>query len=286
MARGASLRGLVLRWGGPVWLGVTAVVLVRVWLYASAFRPAIDDAHAYWLAAPADPYALSAMGTADAYHYSPAFLWLLIPLKTLPFDLFRPLWCALILAAVAWLVGRWLFLPSLLLPFVWADFAWGNVNAFMTVAIVLSFRWPVLWAFPVLTKVSPGIGILWFVFRREWRSLAFATGSVAAIGAIGWLFAPGQWGDWLRILVLQPGGVTDGVPAPPWGVRVIAAVILLWWGANHDARWTVPVASFAALAWWPFAFVMLLGVIRLRSWNGGIGWGRWKQPRWMHPWNR
>ena len=48
-----------------------------------------------------------------------------------------------------------------------------------TVAIVLGFRWPFTWAFVLLTKVTPGVGLLWFAVRREWRSLAIALGDGA-----------------------------------------------------------------------------------------------------------
>ena len=48
--------------------------------------------------------------------------------------------------------------------------------------IVAGFRWPALWAIPLLTKVTPGgIGLLWFAARGEWRHLGIALASTLAI---------------------------------------------------------------------------------------------------------
>ncbi len=46
----------------------------------------------------------------------------------------------------------------------------------MAAAIALGFRYPATWAFVLLAKVTPGIGLLWFLVRREWRNLAIALG--------------------------------------------------------------------------------------------------------------
>ena len=42
-------------------------------------------------------------------------------------------------------------------------------------------RHPAAWAFPLLTKVTTGVGVLWFAFRRDWRSLGIAIGATAVI---------------------------------------------------------------------------------------------------------
>ena len=60
----------------------------------------------------------------------------------------------------------------------------GNIHLLLAAAIVLGFRWPGTWAFVLLTKVTPGVGLLWFAVRREWRSLGIALGATAAIVAV------------------------------------------------------------------------------------------------------
>ena len=64
------------------------------------------------------------------------------------------------------------------------EVAGGNVSLLLAVAIVVGFRWPAAWALVLLTKITPGIGLLWFAVRREWRHLAIALGATAAIVAV------------------------------------------------------------------------------------------------------
>jgi hypothetical protein len=72
-------------------------------------------------------------------------------------------------------------LPAIMLPPIADEITLGNIHAFMGLAVIAGLRWPGFWAFMLLTKVTPGVGLLWFVFRREWRSLAIAIGVTAAI---------------------------------------------------------------------------------------------------------
>lgn len=255
------------RIAGRVALGLTLVLAAYAWWMGTTARPAVDDAHAYWLASLSDPYRVTAMGAPDAYHYSPAFLWLIAPLQLLPFAVFKAAWIAFTIGVTWWLAGRWMLLV-LLCPPLWSDFAYGNINAVMGAAVVLSFRWPALWAFPILTKVAPGVGLLWFAFRREWQALAVALGATAAIVAIGVLIAPNVWLEWLEFIREQPGAATDlpgVIPGPPWILRVSAAVALVFWGARRDAKWTVPLAGMLVLPWW--WMVGGLGLASLKLWR-------------------
>ena len=59
-----------------------------------------------------------------------------------------------------------------------------DIHLLIAAAVVLSFRFPAAWSFVLLTKVTPAVGVLWFAFRREWRSFAIAIGGTAAIVAV------------------------------------------------------------------------------------------------------
>ena len=100
----------------------------------------------------------------------------------------------------------------MLLPPVFIELAMGNIHAFIAVAIVLGFRWPAAWAFVLLTKVTPGVGLLWFAVRREWRNLAIALGATAAIVAVSFVIAPALWAEWLDVLAGR-SGAPAGWPA-------------------------------------------------------------------------
>ncbi|MDP1803641.1 MAG: glycosyltransferase 87 family protein, partial [Acidimicrobiales bacterium] len=127
-------------------------------------------------------------------------------------------------------------------------------------AIVLGFRAPGVWVLPVLTKITPGIGILWFLFRREWRQLAIAVGIIAAISLVSFAITPSAWVDWIAFLLASPGRSEWLV------VRVVIACLLVAFGARTGRRWLVPVAVWLSLpVVWVNAWVILLAVIRLRE---------------------
>ena len=107
---------------------------------------------------------------------------LFAPLGVLPWEVAVALWLGLQLAAL-WYIGREWALALIVFPPVWLDLVYGNINILIAAAVVAGYRYPAAWAFPLLTKVTPGVGALWFLGRREWRSLAIAVGVTALIAA-------------------------------------------------------------------------------------------------------
>jgi hypothetical protein len=224
-----------------------------------------QDARCYYQATLADPYLHSAWNDPIAYVYSPAFLQLVSPLTALPWQAFMAVWTALLIGAVRFLTGPRLLAAGLLFPFTAMEVAGGNVSLLLAVAIVVGFRWPAAWALVLLTKITPGVGLLWFVVRGEWRSLAIALGATAAVAAVSWVTMPEAWPRWFEVIIANAGkgGTWASVPVPLL-IRLPAAVALVVWGARTDRRWTVPVASMLALpALWYGGISMLLAVIPL-----------------------
>lgn len=222
------------------------------------------DAHAYWAADPFDPYSGTRPAEQDAYFYAPPFTQVLGPLHLLPWPWFIALWTLLLTAALVWQAGLWTGFVLLLVP-VFAELSVGNIHLLLGAAVVAGFRWPWLWALPLLTKVTPGIGLLWFAVRREWRQLSIALGATATISLVSFAVAPALWSRWLEVLgsaARAPDWVFI-VPVPLW-VRAIAAALVVAWGALTDRRWTVPVASMLALPiLWVNGLSMLVAVIPL-----------------------
>jgi ABC-type amino acid transport substrate-binding protein len=176
-------------------------------------------------------------------------------------------WTAILLLAVRFLTGPRLLAAGLVFPFAAMEVAGGNVSLLLAVAIVIGFRWPAAWSIVLLTKITPGIGLLWFALRREWRALAIALGATAAIALISFAIAPGQWRTWIDVVganaAAGKGGTWASVPIPLW-IRLPVAAALVVWGARTDRCWTVPVASMLALpALWYGGISMLLAVIPL-----------------------
>jgi hypothetical protein len=152
------------------------------------------------------------------------------------------------------------------LPFVWQDLLTGNIHVLIAAATILGFRWPAAWAFVFLTKVTPGVGVVWFAVRREWRALAIALGCTATIAAISFLLAPGLWQEWFGVLLVNASGPAGGLSVPlPITLRMPVALAIVVWGGLTDRPWTVPLAAFAMLPviWIWDGFAVLVGVLAL-----------------------
>jgi hypothetical protein len=230
------------------------------------------DAHAYWSVNAAHPYSAQA-GVPGAFLYSPVAALVALLFQLLPFAAFRLLVMAAELGALVYLAGPWALALAALFP-VMLELALGNIHLLLAVAIVIGFRYPAAWSFVLLTKATPGIGLLWFAVRREWRSLGIALGATAALVAASAVIAPGWWPDWFAMLAssaAHPLGVAPDFGIALW-LRLPAAALLVAWGARTDRPWTVPVAAMLALPvlWWE-SLVMLVGVVPLVAGLGVTG---------------
>ncbi len=217
------------------------------------------DARAYWQVNLAHPYIGSGVGDISTYLYSPAFAQVTAPLSLLPFPVFDALWTAVILVVAIWLVRPWPWAALILFLPLSYELLVGNVHFLIAAAIVFGFDAPSVWAFPLLTKVTPGVGVLWFAVRREWRALAIALGvtAVVAIGSVA--LASSAWSDWITFLLASPDRSQLLVP------RTLVATVLVAFGAATGRRWLVPVAVWMAIPIvWVNSWVILLATIRLR----------------------
>jgi hypothetical protein len=211
--------------------------------------PLSVDGHAYWAADPLRPYNFGGLYTQDAYFYSPVFTQLLGPLHALPWPVFAGLWTIVLTVVLAWLGGRW-FGYVLLVPFVFIELAMGNIHILMAGAIVAGFRWPAAWALILLTKVTPGVGLIWFLVRRQWRSLAIALAVTGVLAGVSFAYAPSLWADWIAVVrTTQANEVRASTPFDflPLPIRVAIAAGLVAWAAATDRRWVVPIAATLAL---------------------------------------
>ena len=229
----------------------------------------VHDSHAYWAVNIADPYTAN-VGEHDAFLYSPAVAQLFAVLGQLPWIVFLAGWTVLQVAIVLWLAGRswWWVLP---LPPVLFECIVGNVHLLYAAAINLGFRFPWTWALMLLTKVTPGIGLLWFAVRREWRALGIALGATAAIVAVSYVLAPGLWRQWLDLLTAQSGGDVPGLAAVrvPLFARVALAAVIVVWGAWTDRPWVLPIAVLLAQpVIWVASLSILVGILPLRGARG------------------
>lgn len=226
------------------WLATAFMFLVVVPITQSLAY----DAYSYWSIDLDDLYGRTMFSnfTLGAFRYAPPVAYLFAPLGLLPWWLYVWLWIALMLAIIAWLGGRWA-LVLLALPPVALELYHGNVHLPMAAAVALGFRHPWTWSFVVLTKVSPGIGLLWFAVRREWRRLAIAAGATAALSIASAIVAPHHWSEFVASILSNVNEPQHYSVPPPLPLRLPLAALLVAWGARTDRPWTVPVGAALAL---------------------------------------
>jgi hypothetical protein len=273
---GAQIRARLPLYRKPLVLGLSGFGLVLfAWLMLIVpgtpnFRSIVGfDSFAYWHAAPLHPYD-APLGTVGSYTYSPAFVQALSPLHLLPFGVFFVLWDSFLIVNLVWLTRRNALVWLVFLP-VTLELYHGNVDLLLATVCVLGFEYPALWSIGLLTKVTPGVALLWFVVRREWRPLALALGATAAISALSFAIAPSAWFDWVRFLTASEANgpqVNNWYQFlfPPLWLRLVAAAALVVWGARTDRRWVVPVAGTIAMpVLWVISPALLTAIPRLRD---------------------
>lgn len=227
-----------------LWL-VALIMLFRI-IEAVLYHDVLGlDAHAYWLAGQGElEYGRRPM-QKDAYLYSPAFRTVISPLVLLPWTLFLPLWICLEAALLVWLLkplrAVWaipiflLCLPELLA---------GNIYIFLAGAAVIGIQKPVAWAFPILTKVTTGVGLLWFAVRGEWWQVLKAVGGLFLIVTVLYLVNPAEWHAWVRFLFEHREGTMDGQTI--FFLRCLLAVVLVVVGARKHWPWLIAPAMVLA----------------------------------------
>jgi hypothetical protein len=230
------------------------------------------DAYAYWHLDLAAPYSQSA-GGLGAFTYTPLIARLFAPFAALPWYSFLWLWTGVLIATLIWLGWR-SSLVVLAFPPVALELYHGNVHLLIAAAIVLGFRWPATWAFVILTKVTPGVGLVWFAVRREWRRLGIALGVTAILVAVSLVIDPSIWKAWLTddILKTATGAPLDqfSLGIPLW-LRLPAAALLVAWGGRTDRAWTVPVAVTLGLPiLWPTGFAILAALWPIAARRPGL----------------
>jgi hypothetical protein len=236
-----ALRDLGFGWLFPLWFAAAYLAWSVVAPLLSAGDVGID-AHAYWLTGQHDDLYGPGPGNRDAYLYSPAFATVIWPLAQLSWPVFLWVWLVSQAAAFAWLLAplqwRW-FVPAFLLCL--PVMAQGNIYALLAGCLVIGMRCPSVWAFALLTKITPGVVIVWFAARREWRSFAAALFATAAIATISFALAPAEWGQWLRFLLQNGEGSSYTLY-----LRIVGAVALTVFAARRDTSWLLAPALFLA----------------------------------------
>lgn len=240
------------RWGSLASAGALGLGLALAGSQLAGLTPLAQDAYVYHrVAASGELYTVTWASGGGPYQYSPAFAHALMPLGSLPLRLFTALWQLGLVTVLVATVGGWA-LPLVglgylttwpVISLVASDIAMGNIQVLLGAVAVFGLRWPGLWAFALLSKVTPGIGLVWFLARGEWRRLAIALGVSAGCAGASFLLLPGDWFAWAAYLTEDDPGAYPlwTVPVPLWG-RLATGAALVWWGGRTNRPWVVPLA--------------------------------------------
>lgn len=253
------------------WLALTPGSLLFAVMQIVGYREfnAIGvDSHAYWMAVnfPETWYSLPPT-YQDAYLYSPAFAQAIWPLGQLPWPAFQIVWGAIGIAIAFWLLMPLGWRKGLIIaPFLVTEILLGNVYLFFAASLVLGIqRNAAFFVVPLLTKVFPGVVGLWFVARKDWRSVTYlALGTLVIVGLSAAL-NPSAWVEWISFLRTSAESSRGWFAAARF---VVAAAVVVYAGRTGRAWLLAPALILACpvLGGWSPACV-LAAVPRLRLWQ-------------------
>lgn len=253
---------------GRVLSAIALAAIVVVWI--SLLRgDYFNDARAYWSVDYSNLYGNSLVGRFGTYLYSPAFAQAMWPFTLMPWMVFAVFWSGLNLALLVWMARPVLAALFLFIPFspVADEFSTGNIHLLLAAAIVIGFRFPASNALSLLTKVTPGVSVLWFLGASRLRDLGWLLGATAAIAAVSFLIAPQQWFDWIGLLRASsavPVPADIGVIPGPLLVRVVVGAVVATGCGRLGWRWGMPVAATIALpVTWSSGLTILVALVPL-----------------------
>jgi hypothetical protein len=243
--------------------GIGIVFAAYYWLQLTTTTALPVDVRWYWEANPANLYPHPELLQQNGYNYSPAFELIVGWGRLLPFDVFVAIWRAILLATFVWLAGPFAGIVLFTVPLA-SEVNAGNIQILLAAAVVLGLRggaWSATWAFVLLTKVTPGVGLLWLGLRRRWRDLAIAVAVTVAIAGATFLLWPDRWFGWFALMTAG-----SPPPVPPYNLafwpRFAVAVVVVAVGAWRGWRWPVVVGATLALpAFYTISPSMLVGVL-------------------------
>jgi alpha-1,2-mannosyltransferase len=194
---------------------------------------------------------------ASFYRYPPLLAIAFRPLALLPFSAAAMLWELILLAATAVTIARiglgkrsWLALGMLAIPILWT-LAIGQAQALVT--ILLAFGTPFGVAAAGYLKLTPWLGAVYWLGRRDWRSLSRLAMWMLGLGMLQLLLAPQATLDYLGFSSLsQVGDVINLSPyaVSPllWAVFVVVGFIAAFRLAPTRWGWAAAVTLSVAVS--------------------------------------
>ena len=209
-----------------------------LWLHVTS--DPLNDVQAYYWAGRRLNAGLSlyppdqSVSTPLGYPYPPLLAILFRPLALLPFAAAAAIWEVVVIAsfvATVWWIGArrpdtWLAMGILALPIVWC-IAIGQAQVVLTLFTAIGSPWSIALAANI--KLFPALIALWWIGRRDWRSLGIFVATMAGLALLQLLLAPQATLDYLTAITLKQVGAVQNlspyaISPLVWGALVIAGV--------------------------------------------------------------
>ena len=236
-----------------------------LWLHATT--DPLNDVQAYYWAGARLNAGLSlyppdqSVSTPLGYPYPPLLAILFRPLALMPFEAAAAVWEVVVIASfvtTAWWMGlrrreTWLALGILALPIAWCVVI-GQAQVLLTLFTAIGAPWSIALAANI--KLFPALIALWWIGRRDWRSLGVFVATLVGLGLLQLVLAPQATLDYMTAITLKQVGAVRNIS--PY------AVSPLLWGALVAAG-VGAVLQLAPSRWgWPAAVILsVVGTPRL-----------------------
>ena len=234
-------------------LGVIAGV---DWFLIGLGNDPLSDVHAYYDAADRLNHGLplyaQAVTTNESafYRYPPLLAIAFRPLALLPFPVAAAIWEAVVVASLAGLVlvlrpglRGWTLAGILALPILWSIVI-GQAQLPVTLLMAIGSPWAL--ALAAHLKVLPALAAIWWIGRRDWRSLGRFAAWAIGLGIVQLVLEPAGTLAFPGVFNLgQVGEVRNWSPyaiSPVlWAGLVIAGLIVAWRLAPTRWGWAAAV---------------------------------------------
>jgi hypothetical protein len=187
----------------------------------------------------------------EFYRYPPLLAVVFRPLATLPFEVAALLWEAFLLLCLALTIVRlrprrwtWVALGILALPIGWS-LAIGQAQVLVTLLLAIGAPWAV--ALAANLKLFPALVAIWWVGRRDIRSLALFAAWLAGLALVQFVLEPAGTMSFPASLGLAQVGEVENrslyaVSPVLWAAAVIAGLAIAWRLAPTRYGWAAAVA--------------------------------------------
>ena len=187
----------------------------------------------------------------EFYRYPPLLAIVFRPLALLSFDQAALIWEAFLVGCLALTIARLganrrtlIVLGMLALPTLWS-LAIGQAQIVVTLLMAFGSPWAI--AVAAHLKIFPALAAIWWLGRRDVRSLGWFVAWLAVLGVVQLVLEPAGTLAFPSTLGLEQVGNVEnrslyGVSPLAWAIALVAGAVVAWRLAPTRYGWAAAVA--------------------------------------------